>query len=188
MKRNINRRTFLSGAAVGATFAVASPAVLRAYAAGGEITIGTEAGSPYDTFYRKHVQEFTAATGVVVKFNAIPHDSIRQQFVQDALSRAGGFDVYIADQVWLPEFYEKGFISDLSAQLSDADRADFSKTAIQTVSYKGATSPSRSWSIIARCTTARTFLRLPASTLRHRVGTNTERWRRRPRRTASGGP
>jgi multiple sugar transport system substrate-binding protein len=138
MKRNINRRTFLSGAAAGATLAVASPAVRRAYAAGGEITIGTEAGSPYDTFYRKHAQEFTAATGVAVKFNAIPHDSIRQQFVQDALSRAGGFDVYIADQVWLPEFYEKGFISDLSAQLSDADRADFSKTAIQTVSYKGA--------------------------------------------------
>jgi multiple sugar transport system substrate-binding protein len=138
MKRNINRRTFLSGAAAGATLAVASPAVRRAYAAGGEITIGTEAGSLYDIFYRKHAQEFTAATGVAVKFNAIPHDSIRQLFVQDALSRAGGYDVYIADQPWLPEFYEKGFIADLSGQLSDADRADFSKTALQTVTYKGA--------------------------------------------------
>ena len=47
-------------------------------------------------------------------------------------------DVYIADQVWLPEFYEKGFIADVSKQLSDSDRADFSNTAIETVTYKGA--------------------------------------------------
>ena len=82
--------------------------------------------------------EFTKATGIDVGFNAIPHDSIRQQFVQDALSGTGGFDVYIADQVWLPEFYEKGFIADISSELSAADKADFSKTALQTVTYKGA--------------------------------------------------
>jgi ABC-type glycerol-3-phosphate transport system substrate-binding protein len=133
-----NRRQFLTKALAGAGAYLAAPAVRRAYAAGGKITIGTEAGSPYDAFYKKHAPEFTAATGVAVAFNAIPHDSIRQQFVQDALARAGGFDVYIADQVWLPEFYEKGFIDDIGGQLSDADKADFSKTAIQTVSYKGA--------------------------------------------------
>ena len=55
-----------------------------------------------------------------------------------ALSGAGGFDVYIADQVWLPEFYEKGFIRDLSGLYTDADKADFSKTAIETVTYDGA--------------------------------------------------
>ena len=43
----------------------------------------------------------------------------------DALSGAGGFDVYIADQVWLPEFYEKGFIKDLSAHVTDADKRRF---------------------------------------------------------------
>ena len=69
-----------------------------------------EAGSPYDTFYKKHAAEFTKASGVEVEFISIPHDNIRQQFVLDALSGAGGFDVYIADQVWLPEFYQKGFI------------------------------------------------------------------------------
>ena len=73
-----------------------------------------EAGSPYDTFYRAHAGEFTEASGVEVEFISIPHDNIRQQFVLDALSGAGGFDVYIADQVWLPEFYEKGFIRELS--------------------------------------------------------------------------
>lgn len=139
MTYRINRRRFMQGTAiVGLGAAISAPYISKGYAASGKITVGTEAGSPYDTFYRKHAAEFTKATGVAVEFNAIPHDNIRQQFVQDALSGAGGFDVYIADQVWLPEFYEKGFISDISGQLSDADKADFSKTGLETVSYKGA--------------------------------------------------
>ena len=56
----------------------------------------------------------------------------------DALSGAGGFDVYIADQVWLPEFYQKGFIRELSGLVTDADKGDFSKTALETVTYDGA--------------------------------------------------
>lgn len=139
MKLKSTRRSFLKGtAATGAGLLLGAQPLSHARAAGGKITVGTEAGSPYDTFYKKHAAEFTKATGVEVQFNAIPHDSIRQQFVQDALSGAGGFDVYIADQVWLPEFYEKGFIADISGSLTDADKADFSKTAIETVSYKGA--------------------------------------------------
>lgn len=139
MKFKSTRRSFLTGTtAAGAGLFLGARPLRHARAAGGKITVGTEAGSPYDAFYKKHAAEFTKATGVEVEFNAIPHDSIRQQFVQDALSGAGGFDVYIADQVWLPEFYEKGFIADISKSLTDADKADFSKTAIETVSYKGA--------------------------------------------------
>ena len=73
-----------------------------------------------------------------VEFLSIPHDNIRQQFVLDALSGAGGFDVYIADQVWLPEFYQKGFIRDLSGLIDEADKGDFSATALETVTYDGA--------------------------------------------------
>jgi multiple sugar transport system substrate-binding protein len=138
MARTLNRRHFLTTtAAAGAGLYLGTRPIHGARAAT-KITIGTEAGSPYDAFYRKHAAEFTQATGIDVGFNAIPHDSIRQQFVQDALSGTGGFDVYIADQVWLPEFYEKGFIADISSQLSAADKADFSKTALETVTYKGA--------------------------------------------------
>ena len=139
MKSKVSRRQFLTGtAAAGAGLYLGARPLRHAHAASGKIVVGTEAGSPYDTFYKNHAAEFTAATGVEVEFNAIPHDNIRQTFVQDALSGAGGFDVYIADQVWLPEFYEKGFIADISSSLSDADRADFSKTAIETVTYNGA--------------------------------------------------
>ena len=125
-----------AAAAVGASLPL--PLICRALAASGKIVAGMEAGSPYDTFYKKHAAEFTKASGVEVEFISIPHDNIRQQFVLDALSGAGGFDVYIADQVWLPEFYQKGFIKDLSGHVTDADRGDFSKTAIETVSYQGA--------------------------------------------------
>lgn len=131
------RRSLLQGSAA-ATLGLALPFVSRGYAASGKIVVGMEAGSPYDTFYRARAPIFTEASGVAVEFQSIPHDNIRQQFVLDALSGAGGFDVYIADQVWLPEFYEKEFIKDLGDAIDDADRADFSKTAIETVSYKGA--------------------------------------------------
>jgi ABC-type glycerol-3-phosphate transport system substrate-binding protein len=139
MKKTATRRQFMAGTAAAAAGLYLGARPLRhARAAGGKITVGTEAGSPYDAFYKKHAAAFTAETGVEVTFNAIPHDNIRQQFVQDALAGAGGFDVYIADQVWLPEFYEKGFIADISGQVTDDDKKDFSKTAIETVTYKGA--------------------------------------------------
>ena len=139
MRGTWTRRQLLkASAAAGASVALPAPFIGRSRAASGALTIGMEAGSPYDTFYRNHVAEFTEATGVEVTFNAIPHDNIRQQFVQDALSGSGGFDVYIADQVWLPEFYQNGFIVDLTEHVTDDDRNDFSKTAIETVSYDGA--------------------------------------------------
>ena len=107
----ITRRFLIkTGAAAAAGATMPMPFIGRTLAASGKIVAGMEAGSPYDTFYKKHAAEFTKASGVEVEFISIPHDNIRQQFVLDALSGAGGFDVYIADQVWLPEFYEKGFI------------------------------------------------------------------------------
>ena len=136
---SMNRRRLIKAtAAAAAAASLPLPFIRRALAASGKIVAGMEAGSPYDTFYKKHAAEFTKAAGVEVEFISIPHDNIRQQFVLDALSAAGGFDVYIADQVWLPEFYQKGFIKDLSAHVTDADRSDFDKTALETVTYQGA--------------------------------------------------
>lgn len=135
----LTRRGMLKGTAATALgLSLPMPFISRGLAAGGKIVVGMEAGSPFDTFYRARAEAFTAATGITPEFQAIPHDNIRQQFVQDALSGGGAFDVYIADQVWLPEFYQKGFIKDLSGSISDADKADFSKTSMETVSYQGA--------------------------------------------------
>ena len=138
MSIKLSRRKFLAGSAAAGAGLAFGAVPLRLARAEGKIVVGVEAGSPYETFYAKHAPEFTKATGVAVEFISIPHDNIRQQVVQDALAGAGGFDVYIADQVWLPEFFEKGFIRDLSGLYTDADRADFSKTALETVTHKGA--------------------------------------------------
>lgn len=139
MYRNWSRRALLKGgAATALALPLAAPFVSRTLAATGKVVVGMEAGSPYEAFYKAHQAEFTASSGLEVEILSIPHDSIRQQFVLDALSGAGGYDVYIADQVWLPEFHEKGFIADLSSHVSDEERADFSKTALDTVTYRGA--------------------------------------------------
>ncbi len=73
MKRKSTRRAFLArtAAASAGLFFGAHP-LRHARAAGGTITVGTEAGSPYDTFYRKHAAEFTKATGVDVRIQCHP--------------------------------------------------------------------------------------------------------------------
>lgn len=139
MNRHWSRRALLKGgAATALAMPLAAPFIGRTLAATGKVVVGMEAGSPYEAFYKSHQAEFTASSGVEVEILSIPHDSIRQQFVLDALSGAGGYDVYIADQVWLPEFHQKGFIADLTPHLSEEDRGDFSKTALDTVTYQGA--------------------------------------------------
>jgi ABC-type glycerol-3-phosphate transport system substrate-binding protein len=137
MANRFNRRTFLTGtAAAGAGLYLGAGPIRRASAAGA-ITVGVEAGSPYEKFYGERAAAFTRETGVEVAFNAIPHDNIRQQFALDAMSGAGGFDVYIADQPWLPEFAEKGFIVDLTDHIDPKDKADFAGRALETVSWGG---------------------------------------------------
>ena len=89
-----------------------------------------------------------------VTFNSIPHDNIRQQFALDAMSAAGGFDVYIADQPWLPEFAEKGFIIDLTDKIDPGRQGRFRGRALETVSWGGKIYALRSSCTIARCITA----------------------------------
>jgi multiple sugar transport system substrate-binding protein len=99
------------------------------------ITVGVEAGSPWETYYGKAAAEFTEETGVKVEFQSIPHANMRQQFLSDAVSGAGSYDVYTVDQPWLPEFAQKGYLVPLGNQLSEEDRADFLPHTLDTVTY-----------------------------------------------------
>lgn len=137
MRQAWSRRQMLkASAAAGLGLSFPMPFVGKGLAAG-TITVGVEAGSPYEKFYGERAAKFTEATGWAVTFNAIPHDNIRQQFALDAMSAAGGFDVYIADQPWLPEFAEKGFILDLTDKIDAKDKEDFAGRALDTVSWGG---------------------------------------------------
>jgi multiple sugar transport system substrate-binding protein len=104
---------------------------------GKTITIGMEAGSPYLTFYQSKAARFTDETGIKVKFLGVPHDNMHQQFLSDALSGAGAYDVYESDQPWVPEFAQKGYLVDLTDRVAASDRADFAGNTLDTVSYAG---------------------------------------------------
>jgi ABC-type glycerol-3-phosphate transport system substrate-binding protein len=105
---------------------------------GGTITIGVEAGSPWETYYGEKAAEFTEETGIEVEFQAIPHANMRQQFLSDAVAGGGSFDVFTVDQPWLPEFAANGYLVPLDDVVTDEDRDDFLPHTLDTTSYDGA--------------------------------------------------
>jgi ABC-type glycerol-3-phosphate transport system substrate-binding protein len=104
---------------------------------GGSITIGVEAGSPWETYYGEKAAEFTKETGIDVEFQSIPHANMRQQFLSDAVAGGGSFDVFTVDQPWLPEFAANGYLVPLDDVVTDEDRDDFLPHTLDTASYEG---------------------------------------------------
>jgi ABC-type glycerol-3-phosphate transport system substrate-binding protein len=97
-----------------------------------------ESGSPHETFFSQRAAQFTQATGIQVEFLGVPHANMHQQFLSDALSGAGAYDVLATDQPWVPEFAAKGFLLPLDDRLAPGDRDDFVPGTLDTVSYNGA--------------------------------------------------
>lgn len=103
---------------------------------GKTITVGVEAGSPNETFFKGLAPQFTKETGVQVKILGVPHDAMHQQFLSDALSGSGAYDVFTADQPWVPEFASKGLLVALDDRISATDRSDFAGSTLDTVTYQ----------------------------------------------------
>lgn len=105
---------------------------------GQTITVGVESGSPWQTFFSSKVAPaFTKATGVKVKFLPVPHDSMQQQFLSDAVSGSGAYDVFTVDQTWMPQFASKGYLASLDSSVPAADRKDFVAHTLDTGTYNG---------------------------------------------------
>ena len=104
---------------------------------GQTITVGVESGSPWQTFYGKMAADFTKQTGVNVKFQPVPHDSMQQQFLSDATSGAGAYDIFTVDQTWMPQFAAKGYLANLDGTLPASDRSDFLPHTLDTATYDG---------------------------------------------------
>lgn len=103
---------------------------------GKTITVGVEAGGPYTEFYKSIVKDFTAKTGINVKFLEIPHDNMHDRFITEATAGTGAIDVYQTDQPWISEFASKGFLEPLDSRISAADKKDFEPAALDAVSYE----------------------------------------------------
>lgn len=102
------------------------------------ITVGGEAGGPYIEFFKKLAKErFTPKTGIQVNWIEVPHAEMHQKFLTEAASRDGAIDVFDADQPWVPQFAAAGYLLDLDKYLTTDDLSDFSKTALDTMSYEG---------------------------------------------------
>ena len=101
------------------------------------ITIGVEAGSPWETYYGKAAATFTKETGVAVKFLPVPHANMHQQFLSDAVSGSGSYDVFTVDQPWLPEFASKGYLVKLDDKVPAKDREDFLPNTLDTATFGG---------------------------------------------------
>jgi multiple sugar transport system substrate-binding protein len=101
------------------------------------ITVGIEAGSPQGEYFQKAGPEFTKATGIKVKFLAVPHDNMHQKFLTDAVSGTGAYDVLTVDEGWMPEFASKGYLTKLDDAVSAKDKSDFAASALQTGTYDG---------------------------------------------------
>lgn len=145
MNSKVRRRRLAAKAAV-SLLAVTSVVVVTGCAAGGgggesegggRITVGVEAGSPWETFFKEQAVEFTAETGIEVEFQAIPHASMRQQFLSDAVAGSGSFDVFTIDQPWLPEFASKGYLVPLDDVVPEDEKADFLPHTLDTVTFEG---------------------------------------------------
>jgi ABC-type glycerol-3-phosphate transport system substrate-binding protein len=100
------------------------------------ITIGMEAGSPHETFYKELAAEFTEETGIEVEILGVPHDNMHQQFLSDAISGGGAYDVLTVDQPWVAEFAQNGYLAPLDDRVSDEDRQDFVEGTLDTVTYE----------------------------------------------------
>lgn len=146
--RSRPRRRGIAGRSAIAVIAVGAIAAIGGCAPGGggggansgggdKIVVGVEAGSPWETFYAEQAATFTEETGIEVEFQAIPHASMRQQFLSDAVAGGGSFDVFTIDQPWLPEFASKGYLAPLDDVVSEDDRADFLPHTLDTVTYDG---------------------------------------------------
>ncbi len=104
---------------------------------GTTITVGMEAGSPHEAFYKKAAADFTEETGIKVQILGVPHDNMHQQFLSDAIAGGTAYDVLMVDQPWVSEFAANGYLEPLDDRLSDEDRSDFVAGTLDTESYDG---------------------------------------------------
>ncbi len=105
---------------------------------GGEPAPGAQSGRPYEgvelTFLRhsgydadwmaEKAAEFYEETGIRVTIEQVAYSEVHNKFVVDASSGGGVYDLFATTDYWLPEFYEGGWIADLTPYLSDPALAD----------------------------------------------------------------
>ena len=59
--------------------------------------------------------KFKADTGITAKYNETNYDAWYQNSKTDGLQKTGGYDIYVMDDNWVPEFAAGGIVQSLDS-------------------------------------------------------------------------
>jgi multiple sugar transport system substrate-binding protein len=80
---------------------------------GGEIRIGSFSDPAMVPFRDDFLPKFKADTGITAKYSETNYDAWYQNSKTDGLQKTGGYDVYVMDDNWVPEFAAGGIVQSL---------------------------------------------------------------------------
>src|SRR5947207_1024393 len=112
------RRRFVKnglGAAAGAVAAHALTSCGRTRDASqrGQITFGSYADPALDVLKETMLQQFEKLTGIHTEWVEADFSGWYQKALNDGQTRAGAFDIYVMDDLWVPRFAGAGYLANL---------------------------------------------------------------------------
>lgn len=118
-------------------------ALAPAYAADVTLTVSRWAGPQADA-QKVLLDEYSKATGVTIKFDAIDYGQLKQKQVLNMSTKTGEYDLIYVPEAWFGEYSTAGYLTPLDDFVKDAkltgedwDFADFSKAGLDVYTAGG---------------------------------------------------
>jgi len=96
---------------------------------GQQITFGSYADPSLDVLKDVFLPEFEKATGIRTEWVEADFSGWLQKALNDGQTKAGAFDVYVMDDLWVPRFAGAGYLANLD-EIGFPIDGDFVKTAL----------------------------------------------------------
>lgn len=113
---SIDRRQFITGAAVGGFALATSCLARRALAADGNLVLWDYQQTPYPAYLRR-LSDFTAATGIAVERVTIKYEDFLGKILQGAAANTLP-DVILIDNPWNSAMADQGVLADITEQVN----------------------------------------------------------------------
>jgi len=95
----------------------------------GQITFGSYADPALDSLKEVFLPEFERVTGIHTEWVEADFSGWLQKALNDGQTRAGAFDIYVMDDLWVPRFAGAGYLANLD-ELGFVPDDDFVSTAL----------------------------------------------------------
>src|SRR5262245_54624836 len=130
------------GIAAATTLALVS-GLAPAHAADVTLTVSRWAGPQADA-QKTLLDEYSKATGVTVKLDAIDYGQLKQKQVLNMSTRTGEYDLVYVPEAWFGEYSTAGYLAPLDDYVKDAkltgegwDLADFPRAGLDVYTANG---------------------------------------------------